>query len=545
MVKTLPYSYHHIWKVAYPILISLIMEQLIGMTDTAFLGRVGEVELGASAIAGVYCLAIFVAGMGFGIGSQIIIARRNGEGNYRETGNIFYHGVYFLLGLAVVIIALSELFSPWILHRMVSSQEIADAAMEYVRWRLVGFIFAFVTVMFRAFYVGTTQTKTLTLNSIVMVLANVLFNWILVFGNLGFPALGIAGSAIGSTLAELVSLIFFIVYTVRRTDCGKYGLDRKINFSWGKLRGILSISVWTMIQNFLSVSTWFIFFLCVEHLGERALAESNVVRSISGFIWVFASAFSSTCSSLVSNLIGEGHQDSATRLIRRIIKLAYAPVLVLLVLFCVFPKTVISIYTDIPGIIDGAVPSLRVLCAAYLFTTPALICFNAISGTGNTRTAFGLEILVLVIYTAFCIFIINGLKPPVWVAWLTEVIYGAAMLTAPRSHQAVFPDLLLQDMVYRELRPAAPHCRDQSAEILHGGLRPGPGVPRRQTCLTHAVHKEREPFHVVRAQVLQQRMETGAVVRMSQMAELMQDDIVAHRLRQTDKIEVQVYVAAG
>ena len=213
MVKTLPYSYHHIWKVAYPILISLIMEQLIGMTDTAFLGRVGEVELGASAIAGVYCMAIFVSGMGFGIGSQIIIARRNGEGNYKETGNIFYHGVYFLLGLAVIIIALSEMVSPWALHRMVSSPEIADAAMDYVRWRLVGFIFAFVTVMFRAFYVGTTQTRTLTLNSIVMVLSNVVFNWILVFGHLGFPALGIAGAAIGSTHAELVSLIFFIVYT--------------------------------------------------------------------------------------------------------------------------------------------------------------------------------------------------------------------------------------------------------------------------------------------------------------------------------------------
>ena len=295
MVKTLPYSYHHIWKVAYPILISLIMEQLIGMTDTAFLGRVGEVELGASAIAGVYCMAIFVAGLGFGLGSQIIIARRNGEGNYKETGNIFYHGVYFLLGLAVVIIALSEMISPWALHRMVSSPEIADAAMDYVRWRLVGFIFAFVTVMFRAFYVGTTQTKTLTLNSIVMVLSNVVFNWILVFGHLGFPALGIAGAAIGSTLAELVSLIFFIVYTIRKTDCEKYGLNRRIDFSWSKLGGILSISVWTMIQNFLSVSVWFIFFLCVEHLGERALAVSNVVRSISGFVWVFASAFSSTC----------------------------------------------------------------------------------------------------------------------------------------------------------------------------------------------------------------------------------------------------------
>lgn len=425
---TFKYSYGHIWKVAYPILISLIMEQLIGMTDTAFLGRVGEVELGASAIAGVYYLAIFVTGFGFGIGSQIIIARRNGERNYKETGNIFYHGVYFLLALAAVVIGLSEVLSPWILNKIVSSQQIAGAAMDYVRWRLIGLVFAFVTVMFRAFYVGTTQTKTLTLNSIVMVLSNILFNWILVFGHFGFPALGITGAAIGSTLAELVSLLFFIIYTTRRTDCEKYGLDRKINFSFGKLGDILSISVWTMVQNFFSITTWFIFFLCVEHLGERALAVSNVVRSISGFIWVFVSAFSSTCSSLVSNLIGEGHQDSVPSLIIRVIKLTYIPVTVLLVGFSIFPETVIGIYTDIPGIVDESVSSLWVLCLSYLLTTPALICFNAISGTGNTKTAFGLEMIVLVLYTTFCIFIINGMKPPVWVAWFTESLYAFIML---------------------------------------------------------------------------------------------------------------------
>lgn len=79
------YTNREIWKVAYPILISLLMEQLIGMTDTAFMGRVGEVELGASAIAGVYYLAIFMLGFGFSIGSQILIARRNGEGNFRKS----------------------------------------------------------------------------------------------------------------------------------------------------------------------------------------------------------------------------------------------------------------------------------------------------------------------------------------------------------------------------------------------------------------------------------------------------------------------------
>lgn len=83
MDRPVTYSNRQIWQIAYPILISLIMEQLIGMTDTAFMGRVGEIELGASAIAGVYYLAIFMLGFGFSVGAQILIARRNGEGNYK------------------------------------------------------------------------------------------------------------------------------------------------------------------------------------------------------------------------------------------------------------------------------------------------------------------------------------------------------------------------------------------------------------------------------------------------------------------------------
>ena len=77
------YCNRHIWQITYPILISLLMENMIGLTDTAFLGRVGEVELGASALAGVYYMAIFMLGFGFSIGVQILIARRNGEGRLR------------------------------------------------------------------------------------------------------------------------------------------------------------------------------------------------------------------------------------------------------------------------------------------------------------------------------------------------------------------------------------------------------------------------------------------------------------------------------
>lgn len=422
------YTYRGIWQLAYPILISLFMEQMIGMTDTAFLGRVGEVELGASAIAGVYYMVIFIVGFGFSLGAQIMTGRRNGEGQYSGTGKIFWHGLYFLLGFAAMMIVLSETLSPWLMSKIVSSEHILDAALTYVRWRVLGLFFAWTTAMFRAFYIGTMQTKTLTLNSIVMVLSNVVFNWILIFGNLGFPALGIAGAAIGSTLAEFVSLIFFLVYTATKTDTRKFGLDRPARFEMKELKGIFNISIWTMVENFLSVSTWFIFFLFVEHLGERSLAVSNIVRNVSGLIWVVLMAFSSTCSTLVSNMIGSGEEDRVTGLVWRVMKMAYAIISTIIVIFALFPKQVIGIFTDIPEIIDATVPAMLVMASSYLINTGGNICFNASIGTGNTRTVFVLEAIALIIYLGYCTIVCTILKADIAVCWTAEHVYALAML---------------------------------------------------------------------------------------------------------------------
>ena len=422
------FSYRNIWRVAFPILISLVMEQMIGLTDTAFLGRVGEVELGASAIAVIYYMVIFMVGFGFSIGAQIIIGRRNGEGRFKETGKVFWNGLYFVLGLAGILILASELFSPYLMKLMVSSEAIYGAALSYVRWRLPGLVFAFITAMFRAFYVGTTQTKTLTFNSIVMVVSNIVFNWMLIFGKLGCPALGITGAAIGSSLAELVSLVFFIIYTARKCDREKYGLDKAAPADIGEIKGMMPVCVWTMIQNVISISTWFIFFIYIEHLGERALAISNIARSVSGIMWVVLQAFASTCSTLVSNIIGEGHQDKVMSLVKRILKLSFGIVCAIVLLFCLFPEVVARIYTDIPDLITASVPALIVMCSSYFFQIPGMIFFQAVSGTGSTKTAFRLELVALAVYMVYCTVIIGWLKLDVAVCWTAEHVYAGMLL---------------------------------------------------------------------------------------------------------------------
>ena len=388
--KSTIYNSKKIITIAYPILISLLMEQMIGLTDTAFMGRVGEVELGATAIAGVYYMVIFMVGLGFSVGAQILIGRRNGEGNYRAIGKVFYQGAFFLLGLAAVLFTLSQVFSNEILSAMISSPNVLLKAEEYMEWRVYGFFFSFMAAMFRAFFVGTTQTKTLTLNSVVMVLSNVVFNYILIFGKFGCPAFGIAGAAMGSSLAELVSLVFFIVYTRSRIDYRKYGLEKMEKPDFHELRKILGISSWIMVQNLISMSTWFIFFVYIEHLGERELAITNIVRSLSGFLFMVVLAFASTCSSVVSNMIGAGEEKQVMAVIRR---------------------------------------SVWVMCSTYLLIVPSNVYFQSVSGTGNTKTAFGLEMMALVIYVAYITVTILIMRVDVAIAWSAEAIYALIMFT--------------------------------------------------------------------------------------------------------------------
>lgn len=423
-MEAVNYSYKRILAIALPILVSVLMEQLIGMTDTAYLGRVGEVELGAAALGGIAYTVVFMLGLGFSIGVQIIIGRRNGEGAYTTIGSVFYHGLFFLLLLSLVLVAFVFFFGDRLMNSLISSPEIASASDIYLTWRMAGIPFAFITLVFRAFYIGTTNTRTLTLNSLVMVLSNVVFNYVLIFGKFGFPALGIQGAAIGSALAEIVSFLFFLVYTSRRIDCAKYALNAMPRFRFGILKNVFDLSVWIMIQNFLSLGTWFIFFLAIEHLGQHDLAATNIIRNVSAFTFMTLVAFGSTISTLVSNFIGQGNDDSVMPMIHRVMKLTFLILVPVILLIATFSYNVLNIFTDDAALIRHAQGALYVLLSSYVFSIPAQLYLHAVSGSGNTKAALAMESVSLLIYTVYVFVAIFHFRSSLPVCWLSEFVYS-------------------------------------------------------------------------------------------------------------------------
>lgn len=424
------YTNKQIWNVSYPIFLSLLAQNIINVTDTAFLGRVGEVELGASAMGGLYYICVFTIAFGFSTGSQIVMARRNGERRYKDVGPVMIQGVFFLLSLAAVMFALSRFFAGDIMRVMISSDTILMATEEFLDWRVFGFFFSFVNVMFRALFIGITRTKVLTLNAIVMALTNVLLDYLLIFGKGGFPEMGIKGAAIASVAAEGVSIVFFLVYTRLTVDIKKYALNLFRSFDVKLLRRVLDISIFTMLQYFISLSTYFLLFVAVEHLGQRELAVANIVRSVYIVLLIPVNSLSTATNSFVSNSIGAGHKDQVIPIIRKIAGISLGIVAVCVFIACIFPSAILSIYTNDASLVQASIPSLYVISGALLIAAVANIVFNGVTGTGNTRSAFAMEVVTLIFYTLFIYVAGMRLHLPVAICFLTEVIYYSGLLLA-------------------------------------------------------------------------------------------------------------------
>lgn len=422
------YTNKEIWRVTYPIFLGLLAQNVINVTDTAFLGRVGEVALGAAAMGGLLYICVYTIAFGFSVGSQILIARRNGEGNYRAVGPIMWQGTAFSFGMAVCLLILMYFSAAPLIRLLITSDSIYGATYEFFTWRIWGFLFAFVNVMFRGLYIGITRTKVLTMNAVVMALVNVVLDYALVFGELGFPEMRVRGAALASVIAEASSLLFFLFYTYYKVDLKKYGLNRFGQFDLSMVLRILRISCFTMVQYFLAMAIWFVFFMALERLGQRQLAVANIVRSVYVVLLIPVQALSTTANTLVSNLIGAGGSSGVVTLLHKISRMSFLIMVVCVGLCVAFPGSILSVYTNEEALLVESVSALYVVCGAMLIASLANVYFNGISGTGNTQAALVLEVFVQVFYALYIIVVGMVIQAPVDVCFTTEVIYYVLML---------------------------------------------------------------------------------------------------------------------
>ncbi len=416
-------STKEIWRIAVPIMIGNLAQTLITFTDTAFLGHLGVVALGASMMAGMYYFVFTTMAMGLAIGIQIIIARRFGAKEYNQIGSIFQHGAVSILIFGLLLFTIMRIFSSSLLDFIIESDNIYAGAMEYIDVRQFGIVFVCFNYLFRALYTGLSDTKVITYSTIIMATVNIILDYCLIFGHWGLPEMGIAGAALASLIAEVTATTFFFVFTYVKLGKSEYELFKHHGFNKELTLNIVRIATPTMFQKLFSFSAWFIFFILVEKMGEQAIGISSIARSVYMILFIPVFGFLATSNTLTSRIIGAGQADEVLKTVFRIIfncVLCCIP----LILVCVFfPTTVMSIYTDDMTLANSAIPSVYVICGAIIFQAIGTIAFESVSGTGHTQAALWLEFGILLLYIVYIWVLTNVTTHVEWV-WTCEYIYG-------------------------------------------------------------------------------------------------------------------------
>lgn len=417
------YSNGQILKMVLPLILSLLIEQIIGITDVVFLGRVGEIELGASALAGVMYLAVVMFGFGYCFSLQAYMGQRNGERDYLKIGEAIHSGVIFLMLLSVLLMAIAFVGSEPFLQKVCDSPAVADATQKYFFWRTMGIPFTFLSAVGRGFFIAILKPRIITVSSIVMMLSNIVLDYVLIFGFAGIPALGISGAAIASSISEALSFAVLFVYAMRFAHPERYQYWRPLHWNASMQKHLFKLGRWLMIQEGLAFVAWLYFFISVEHLGPAALAISNVVRQISSLFFLFIHSFGSTAGAICANLIGERRFDEITDVCRRTLLISCVILVPLAIVIALVPELVLGVFTNLDEIIEGGVPTVYVLLGALSIAFVTMFYNFAMSGMGLTKETSLAATAASLSYAAY-IFLITQVSNNVAVAWTAEYVYN-------------------------------------------------------------------------------------------------------------------------
>lgn len=418
-----------ILKIALPISLAMLVPQVNFFTNNIFLGHYNQHSLATASITGVYYLIFAMIGFGLNNGLQTLIARRAGENRPDEIGKIFGQGVFISLIIAVVGISLTWIIAPMILRNTIHESAVANDAIVFLKIRIWGLPFLYVYQMRNALLVGTNNSKYLVSGTLAETVANVLFDYLFIFGHFGFPEMGLNGAAVASIIAEFtgMSVIFIVIHYKGITK--RFSLFSHLKWEKQRAKSILSLSLPLMFQLAISITSWEFFYILIEHHGQQALAVSNVMRNIFGLVGCITWAFAAASSAMVSNIIGQGRKDEVQFLIRKIVRLSTGAALTIAIIINIFPKQLLSIFGQDEAFIIAGIPIVRVVSSAMVLMSFSVIWLNAVTGTGNSRITFLIELTTIILYCVYVYIVLEKYFLSITYGWMSEWLYWIGMFT--------------------------------------------------------------------------------------------------------------------
>ncbi|MBP5607686.1 MAG: MATE family efflux transporter [Lachnospiraceae bacterium] len=412
-----------VFSMAWPAIVESFFVAFAGLVDSLMVSR-----LGAYAVAAVGLttqpkfmgLALFFA---VNVSISALVARRFGGGKRKEANSVFLTAILFVITAAVVLSFIFVVFADPIIRLCGSSDATAEdlathnAAVTYFMIIMGGMIFNCIQMAVNSAQRGAGNTRITMRTNVTSNLVNIVLNYLLIEGHLGFPALGIVGAALATVLGTVVSSVMSIISISDPENFISipYIISDKVRTSMKAMKSLISIGYGIFFEQILMRVGFMATAVMAAKKGMDSMAAHQVGMNLMGLTFSFGDGLQAAAVALIGRSLGQGEPELAKDYGRTCRALGMMIAAVLIMLYFFGARWLMSMFFEEEHIIVIGVSIMRVIIFIVLFQIIQVIYMGCLRGAGDTLyTAFAATMSVTVIRTL--------------VSWLGGFVFGLGIV---------------------------------------------------------------------------------------------------------------------
>lgn len=372
MLKTYTKEFNYNLKLATPVMLGMLGHTFVSLVDNIMVGQLGTAELAAVSLGNSFIFIAMSIGMGFSTAITPLIAEADSEKDFVKGKSSFKHGLFLCSVLSVLLFILMLIAKP-LMYLMKQPEEVVELAIPYLDLVAISLIPLIIFQGFKQFSDGLSMTKYPMYATILANVINVVLNYALIFGKLGFPQMGIVGAAIGTLVSRIV-MLFFLWWLLKGKEKSKAYVTNIKLFSLENrmIKKVLNLGFPSAMQMFFEVAIFTGAIWLSGTLGKNPQAANQIALNLSSMTYMVAIGLSVAAMIRVGNQKGLRDFTELRRIAISIFLLGLSLAFVFAILFLVFHNALPKLYVDFDDVNNLMDNSEVVSIAATLLLAAAI-----------------------------------------------------------------------------------------------------------------------------------------------------------------------------
>ncbi|MDQ7793281.1 MAG: MATE family efflux transporter [bacterium] len=427
-------------RLAWPVFAEMSLQTITQVVDLVMVGRLGAVAVAAVGLSFQPLWLATGVFMGLAAGTTAVVARSVGAGDPGPAGRAAHQS--FLLAVALALLVGSAVLAgaATLLRLMGAEPAVVAAGSSYVRLLVPGMVALMCGQVVTGALRGAGDTRTPLKISALVNLLNIGGNWVLIFGHLGFPALGLAGAAVATSLARAGGLVLLLAACFRSNAAVPFPRRGFFRPEPATMARVVRVGLPAALERITNSLGMVLYARVVAGLGTVAFAAHAIALNVESLSYMPGIALSVAASALVGQELGARRPDRAIACGWECLRLALTVMGGMGLIFLLLPGPLVRLYTADPGIVTLGVIALRVVAFAQIPEATGFVLGGALRGAGDTLTVLRITLIGVWgvrLISAYLFVPVLGLGIlGAWLAmsldWLVRAAYLAAHFRAGR-----------------------------------------------------------------------------------------------------------------